>query len=126
MNPTSDGNGEFNVVFEPEIEQKLATRPITEMPSFEPRITPQQVEQITVLTESERRIVTPIIMAMSVIERMQEWQVRHIIHLTGVQRTNELKDLRRMKGATAAILWITTTALGSVAAAWAMRAFHVL
>lgn len=114
-------NGDFNPTFGTEIEQKLRTPAITQLPSPEPYLTKKQMEYIASRPVNEQEFTRAIFMAISVPDQKLDWMAEKLTHLNGMQREREREELSSRSKIGSVSLWLLqsiATALLLAAAAW--------
>lgn len=117
-----------NQIFSDEIEGEMKTRPILEVPTFEPKISVEQFDELNAMDERDRRLVLPLLKTMSVVTQSFSWLVQQHINLTGNVRLMERQELVKSRERKSDFKWLWQTLGGGAlmgAGALLSKYFHL-
>ena len=119
-------NGDANITFDADTEQKLGLPAIDGMPDFKPVITPELAEELSGMEPRDRKFALSLMGTMSIGSQQIAWAVQHIITQNAVIRDLKREQLNKKKDFNAVGVYVLATIFGGLSAAVFMRIFKVL
>lgn len=76
-----------------DIESEMQLKPLPRMPDFHPRVDIRQFEELSELTPDQRRLVIPMLKAISRTDQKVEWFAGHLVNLHDFSRKVERRGI---------------------------------